>query len=49
MIFKKSLEGRKMLNVEINGEIFSIINVNAPNVLSNRHVQFFFLQNLNPV
>lgn len=34
MIFKKSLEGRKMLNVEIN--------VNAPNVLSNRHVQFFF-------
>lgn len=41
MNFKKSLDGRKMLlNVEINGEIFSIINIYAPNVLSNR--QFFF-------
>lgn len=41
MNFKKSLDGRKMLlNVDINGEIFSIINVYAPNILNNRHIFF---------
>lgn len=41
MNFKKSLDGRKMLlNVDINGEIFSIINVYAPNILNNRQIFF---------
>lgn len=41
MNFKKSLDGRKMLlNVKINGEYFSTINVYDPYVLSTS--QFFF-------
>lgn len=37
MNFKKLLDGRKMLlNVDINGEIFFIINVYVFNILNNR-------------
>lgn len=37
MNFKKSLDGRKMLlNVDINGEIFSIFNVYALNIFKQQ-------------
>lgn len=42
MNFKKSLDGRKMLlNVEINGEYFSTINIYAPNVLNTGQIFFY--------
>lgn len=45
MNFKKLLDGRKMLlNVDINGEIFFIINVYVFNILNNRYIFFIKLK-----